>query len=156
MTLSARASTFGGIVSLIWRIQNRTPPGFPNEVASPGAGRSRAGTCSLRFWSSGEVCPQRPCNGPVLARFHLGRCTVVLALRLNCIHRPNPTNSIRCADQFNSAQSKCGLCWYIEYTRSAILDIRAAALIDNPLVSAVNFALIIARYPIYAICSLNS
>jgi hypothetical protein len=51
---------------------------------------------------------------------------------------------------------KCGPCWYIEYTRSAILDIRAAATIDNLLISGVNFALIIAGYPIYEICSLNS
>jgi len=45
----------------------------------------------------------------------------------------------------------CGPCWYIEYTRSTILDIRAAAIIDNPLISGVNFALITARYPIYEI-----
>jgi hypothetical protein len=43
-----------------------------------------------------------------------------------------------------------------ESTTYTILDGRAAAIIDNALISAVNFALIIAGYPIYEICSLNS
>jgi hypothetical protein len=59
---------------------------------------------------------------------------------------------------FNSILRKveCGPCWYIEYTRSAIFDIRAAAIVDNSFISGVNFALVIAGYPIYEICSLNS
>jgi hypothetical protein len=45
----------------------------------------------------------------------------------------------------------------IEYMRSAILDIRRpAAIIDNPLISGVDFAFIIAGYPIYEISSLKS
>src|SRR5262249_47681011 len=47
-------------------------------------------------------------------------------------------------------------CWYIEYTRPAILDIRAAVTIDKRLIAGVNFASEIVGYPIYEICSLNS
>src|SRR5262245_41745164 len=58
--------------------------------------------------------------------------------------------------QFHCAQRGVARCRYIEYTRPAILDIRAAAIIDNPLILAVNFALIIAGYLMYVICSLYS
>jgi len=42
---------------------------------------------------------------------------------------------------------------YIEYTRPAILDTRAAVSIDKPLIAGVIFELVIVGFPIYEICS---
>ena len=47
-------------------------------------------------------------------------------------------------------------CSYTEYTRPAILDIRAAVTIDKLLIAGVTFELMIVGFPIYEICSINS